>query len=287
MSTIRAVIVDDSVFSVEYIRNILAENGLEVVGSAGTLEEVREVVGREKPELVTMDMTLPGTNGLECIRAVHEIDKSVKVIVISSMMDDEIVREAKKAKAAAYVQKPVDAEELMRAVRRVMEAQELYQLLKREYFGVFKEAMLDGMNRMTKSLLTYGEGVSSSKEYASDGVTAIVGIIGQFSGRMLIDMSKETAQRLTTAMFKREPKNHDELTAALGEFSNIVAGNACSILNKRNAALGLRVAPPAILSGENVLISVPDFEATSAAAESPFGKLFLNVGFREGSDEWK
>lgn len=41
-----------------------------------------------------MDMTLIGTDGFECTKAVHEIDRSIKVIVISSMMDDEIVKKA-------------------------------------------------------------------------------------------------------------------------------------------------------------------------------------------------
>ena len=120
MNQIKTVIVDDSPFSIAYIRSILEENGIEVVGEAGSLEEVKEVVKSQKPNLVTMDMTLPGTDGLECTRAVHEIDESIKVIVVSSMMDDEIVQEAKKNKVSAYVQKPVDADELMTAINRVM-----------------------------------------------------------------------------------------------------------------------------------------------------------------------
>ena len=44
-----------------------------------------------------MDMTLPGTDGLECTRAIHKIDSNIKVIIVSSMMDDEIVRKAKKS----------------------------------------------------------------------------------------------------------------------------------------------------------------------------------------------
>ena len=68
MSDIRIVIVDDSVFSVAFIRNILEGNGFEVVGTAGTLEEVKAVVQETKPTLVTMDMTLPGLVSQESIR---------------------------------------------------------------------------------------------------------------------------------------------------------------------------------------------------------------------------
>lgn len=286
MKDVRIVIVDDSAFSVEFIRSILESNGFQVVGVAGTLEEVKAVVKAQKPTLVTMDMTLPGTDGFECSRAIHEIDKDIRVIVISSMMDDEIVKNAKKNKISAYLQKPIDADELVISIKRVMDSEELYQFLKDEYFAVFKEALMDTVNRMTKTLLTYKDTYSSDNECESAGVTTIIGIIGESTGRMLVDMSKETANRLAGAIFRREPKSNDELMAALGEFSNIVAGNACSTLNKKNKALGLRVAPPSILTGENVLISSPDFSTTTAKAETNFGELLLNVGFKKGDDRW-
>lgn len=147
-----------------------------------------------------MDMTLPGTDGLECTRAVHEIDGNIKVIVISSMMDDEIIKQAKDNKVSAYIQKPVDADELMTAITRVMALEELYELLENEYFSIFKEALLDGLNRMTKTLLTYGDEHTSRKEHKSEGITIIIGIIGKFSGRMLLDLSKESADKVATAL---------------------------------------------------------------------------------------
>lgn len=282
MNDVKIVIVDDSVFSVAFIRDILESNGFHVVGEAGSLAEVKEVVREKRPALVTMDMTLPGTDGFECTRAVHEIDRDIKVIVVSSMMDEELLKEAKANRVSAYIQKPVDADELVTTVKRLMESEEQYLFLKDEHFPVFQEALKDTVNRMTKTLLTYKDSFSSDKEHESAGVTAIIGIIGEFSGRMLIDLSKEAANNLAGAIFRREPKNNDEFTAALGEFANIVAGNACSILNRRNKALGLRVAPPSILTGENVLISAPDFSTTTAIADTEFGELLLNVGFKRG-----
>lgn len=287
MKDIRIVIVDDSAFSVAFIRNILESNGFEVVGDAGTLEEVKNVVKEKRPTLVTMDMTLPGTDGLECTRAIHEIDESIKVIVISSMMDEEIVNEAKRNKVCAYIQKPIDTDELITAVNRAMAYDELYYFLKEEYFAVFKEALIDVMNRMTKTLITYKDEYCSSKEYESSGVAIIIGIIGEFSGRMILDLSRETANNITTAMFRKEPKSNDEIVAALGEFANIIAGNACSILNRKNKALGLRLAPPSVLSGDSVIISAPTFKTNTAIAETNFGELLMNVGFsRRGAEEW-
>lgn len=286
MEDIRIVIVDDSAFSVALIRNILETNGYDVVGDAGSLEEVKSVVKEKKPTLVTMDMTLPGTDGLECTRAIHEIDESIKVIVISSMMDEEIIRNAKKNKVSAYIQKPFDADELVMVITRLMATEELYKFLQEEFFAVFKEALVDGLNKMTKTLLTYKDEYSSSKELKSAGLSVIIGVAGKFSGRMFIDLSIEAANNIAASVFKRNAASNDEMIAALGEFANIIAGNACSTLNKKNKALGLRVAPPSILSGDNILISAPTFSTKTAVGECAFGNILLNVGFTKGEAEW-
>lgn len=282
----RIVIVDDSSFSIAFIKDILERNGFDVVGEAGTLEEVKKVIKEKKPTLVTMDMTLPGTDGLECTRAVHEIDENIKVIVVSSMMDEEIVKKAKENKVSAYIQKPIDADELITVINRVMATEELYQLLEEEYFVVFKEAMMDTLNRMTKTIPAYKDEYRTNKEFESKGITIIIGISGKFSGRVLIDLSKETATRLAAAIFNRELKNDDEMMAVLGELTNIISGNACSLLNKKNKALGLRVAPPSILHGDSVLISAPSLNTTTVIADTDFGELMLNVGFQRGEEKW-
>jgi CheY-specific phosphatase CheX len=103
---------------------------------------------------------------------------------------------------------------------------------------------------------------------------------------MLIDISKETANNIAAAVYKRDLKDNDELIAAIGEFANIIAGNACSVMNKKNKALGLRVAPPSILTGDNVLILAPNFNTKTAIGESSLGAVMLNVGFTKGESEW-
>ncbi len=286
MAGIKAVVVDDSSFSVAFIKGILEENGFEVVGEAGSLEEVKKVVAEKKPTLVTMDMTLPGTDGLECTRAIHEIDENIRVIVISSMMDAEIVQAARENKVCAYLQKPVDADALITAINRIMANEELFHFLEREYFAVFKEALLDGMNRMTKTLLTYKDEYVCENDYKSKGMTVIIGIIGEFCGRMLIDLSKETAGALASAIYKKPTDNFDAIVAVLGEFANIISGSACSILNRKNKALGLRVAPPSILYGDRILVSAPDFQTMSALAETECGPILLNTGFKRGGGKW-
>ena len=76
-----------------------------------------------------MDMTIPGTDGFECTQEIHKIDSNIKVIIVSSMMDDEIVKKARKLHVSGYAQKPVDAEELILLINRVMGDKELFSVL--------------------------------------------------------------------------------------------------------------------------------------------------------------
>jgi len=286
MTSAKIVIVDDSPFSIAVIRGILEDNGQTVVGEAGSLEDVKRVVIETKPDLVTMDMTLPGTDGLECTREIHKIDKNIKVIIISAMMDDEIIAAAQKTKASGYIQKPVDADELMTIINRIIGLEELFSILETQYPAVFKESLLDGLNKMTKTLLTYKNEHSQNIEHTSAGLTIIMVIIGKFSFRMLLDLDMKTAHNICCSILKREPENNEEVIAAIGEFANIISGNACSVLNKINKAFGLRVAPPTIMHGEQIHITAPSYNTFSAFAETIFGEISLNVGFQRGDDHW-
>ena len=71
MKKVNILIVDDSPFQIAMLREILTENGFNVVGEAQSLEEVKSETARLKPDLVTMDMTIPGTDGFECTKAIH------------------------------------------------------------------------------------------------------------------------------------------------------------------------------------------------------------------------
>ena len=284
MGKSKIVVVDDSPFSIALITDILEGADFEVVGTAGNLEEVKEVVGATNPDLVTMDMTLPGTDGLECTRAVHEINKDIKVIVVSSMMDDEIISEAKRNNVSGYIQKPVDEEELITEINRLLKSDALYENLEASYFDAFKEALMDGVNRMTKTPISFKEEFTEEKDHVSNGIAVIIGIIGAFSGRMILDLSKESAKSLSEKILKREPKSNEEIIALLGELTNIVAGNACSMLNRKEKAFGLRVAPPSVLSGDSLYVSVPNFKTITGIAQSDYGDIVINIGFQRSGE---
>ena len=73
----------------------------------------------------------------------------------------------------------------------------------------------------------------------------------------------------------------------MGEISNMAAGNACSMINKKNKLFGLRVAPPTIFHGESINISKAELETTySAETKTAYGEISINVGFKRGEEEW-
>jgi DNA-binding NarL/FixJ family response regulator len=284
---VNIVIVDDSPFQISVLSELLSESGFNVVGDASSLEETIEVVSKLKPDLVTMDMTIPGTDGLECTRAIHEIDPNIKVIIVSSMMDDEIVRKAKKNHVSGYIQKPVDSEEITLLINRIMSNEELYLELEGIYSKMFKESMFDVFNKLTKTIPEFINENNINIERSSRGISIVMGIIGRYSGRMIYDMSYETAENISKTALKREPKNSEEMLNVMGEFSNMAAGNACSMINKKNKIFGLRVAPPTIFHGESINISKAELETNfSAVAKTAFGEMSINIGFKRGDEEW-
>ena len=274
MKETRVVVVDDSPFSIAVLTDMITQNGF-------------IVVGRERPDVVTMDMTIPGTDGLECTRAIHKIDKNIKVIIVSSMMDEEIVRKAKRNKVCGYIQKPVDAEELSLAMNRMMADEELFEELRAIHYLNFKESFLDTFNKLTKTVPGFSQENNINGEQVSLGISFAMGIIGKYTGRVIFDMSHDTAEKLSASMLKRPTKSFDEMLAMICEVSNIAAGNACSAINKKNKLFGLRVAPPTIFHGDSINISKVDLEIiSSATVATAYGEIYISIGFKRGEEEW-
>lgn len=287
MKDTRILIVDDSPFQIALLSDVLEEQGFEVVGQAMSLEEVKSEVKRTKPDLVTMDLTIPGTDGFECTKAVHDIDSNIKVIVVSSMMDEELINKAKKLGISGFIQKPVDTEELTLLINRVMADEDLFCELEILYLGAYTEATLNIFNRLTKTVPEITNISFENKEKTSAGISIVLGIIGKYSGRLIMDMSLETAEKFSECLLRRKAKNNEEVLNVVSEVANMLAGNGCSIINKKNKVFGLRVAPPTTIHGESINISKAELECNfSADIKGEFGDISLNLGFRRGESEW-
>ncbi|MEA5083583.1 MAG: response regulator [Lachnospiraceae bacterium] len=287
MKNIRVMIVDDSSFSTAVLKKMIEKKGLEVIGSALNVKDAIELAKELKPDLITMDMTLPDGDGIECSKAILNNEKSIKIIAISSMMDKEIIKRAEQAGIKAYIQKPIDEDELISAMERLFAGDELYEILQKNYPSAFRESMFNYLKRTLGGEATFQE-VESENESSkkSLGITVAVGIIGRHSGRFILDMSEDTALEITKHVTFGESNSVDDALMFLSESANIISGNSCSLLNGVNRSLGLRVSPPMVFHGKDLTVSIAGVESKSFAIKTDFGEIFVNVGFKKEDVQW-
>lgn len=286
MEKIKIMIVDDSPFSRTILADALEEGGCEVVASVGDLEEALEEYRNCRPDIVTMDIAMPGADGFECSKALLREDSHARIILVSSMKDDETVSEANRIGIVGYLQKPIEGELLMAMVRNVMSPDTLFQKLEDLYLDAFKEALVNGFARMTKTVATIAQECQTQVQYNSQGVAVVIGITGKYSGRMLFDLSLETSEAMAKAALRRAPRNQDEVLAMVAEFANVIGGVACSMLNKKESSYKLKVTPPSIFYGAPTAIASPSMKSRGVCADTAFGSVHLNVGFKQGHSLW-
>jgi chemotaxis protein CheX len=111
---------------------------------------------------------------------------------------------------------------------------------------------------------------------SSRGVTAIVGVTGEGEGRVLFDMSRETALAIATEM-NAEPQGQLSRLAqdTLSELASMMTGRAISVLNDRGHRL--RVSPPTLVAGDNVTISNSEIETLVVPLSTSHGEVIVNV----------
>jgi DNA-binding NarL/FixJ family response regulator len=115
---IRLLIVDDHAVVREGLRTFLElQDGIDVVGEAGDGQEAVDVAIQLQPDVVLMDLMMPKLDGAQAMRMLRERLPAVRVIVLTSFLDDERLLPAIRAGAAGYLLKNVQPQELARAVR--------------------------------------------------------------------------------------------------------------------------------------------------------------------------
>jgi len=117
---IRVMIVDDHPLVREGIRSIVAgEEGFEIVAEAGSGEEAVEVAGQLRPDVVILDLSMPGEGGLSAVARLREVAPTARSLVLSVHDHPEYVLEAVRAGAQGYIRKDTSPAELRQAIRTV------------------------------------------------------------------------------------------------------------------------------------------------------------------------
>ena len=115
---IRVMIVDDhAVVRSGLGAFLLAYDDLELVGEAGSGREAVERCREVQPDVILMDLVMPGMDGAAATRAIRQVCPDVQIIALTSFKEDELVQGALQAGAIGYLLKNVSAEELADAIR--------------------------------------------------------------------------------------------------------------------------------------------------------------------------
>lgn len=134
---IRVLVVDDHAVVREGIRTVLASTpGVDVVGEAATGQEALAKVRDLNPDLVVLDLTMPGMTGFEVTATLRAEDHDVRVLILSMHDHPEYVLQAVRAGADGYMLKDAEPDELRAAVRKVHDGEEYFHPAAARQLGV-------------------------------------------------------------------------------------------------------------------------------------------------------
>ena len=129
---LKVVVADDHGLMIEAVGIALARPEFEIVGVAESGSQVLPVVQQTDPDLVVLDLRMPGMDGLTCIRLLRERMPSVKIVVLSAVDSDDTAREALSLGACAFISKRIDPEELPEALLAAYEGPVLEPIGRRD-----------------------------------------------------------------------------------------------------------------------------------------------------------
>lgn len=114
----RILIVDDAAFMRMMIKDIITKNGMEVAGEAENGVIAVEKFRETKPDLVTMDITMPEKDGITALKEILEVDSSARVVMCSAMGQQAMVIEAIQAGAKDFIVKPFKPDRVLDAINK-------------------------------------------------------------------------------------------------------------------------------------------------------------------------
>jgi len=116
----KILLVDDSKTSRKILRTILEENGHEIIGEAVNGEEGVEKFKELKPDLTTMDITMPIMDGLEALKHIIEYDKKAKVVMVTAAGQKSKMVDAIKFGASEFISKPFETPQIIDIIKKML-----------------------------------------------------------------------------------------------------------------------------------------------------------------------
>lgn len=199
-AVIRLVLVEDYKLVRIGLRSVLNEDPrIEVVGEAETGEQGIELVKQLKPDLVILDLGLPGIDGIEVTKLIKEMDEEIKIVILTSHEVEDEVLAALSAGANAYCLKEITSNRLIEVVKSVYEG------------AAWLDPAIAGM---------------ALEMFSSSGVKSKAGAAGARSDLQLTERENQVLTLLV------EGKSNSEIADALSVSVHTAKAHVCSILQK-------------------------------------------------------
>ncbi len=114
----KVLVVDDAAFMRITIKNMLSKNGFEIAGEAENGAQAIQKCSELKPDIVTLDITMPEVSGIDALREIIKISPNTVVVMVSAMGQESMVKEAVLLGAKGFVVKPFKEEVIMAALSK-------------------------------------------------------------------------------------------------------------------------------------------------------------------------
>ena len=118
--SVKVMVVDDAAFMRVVLKDILTANGFQKLIEAGDGAAAINAYQQHRPDLVTMDINMPGTDGIQALRSILQMNRAAKVVMVTSVEQKHIVQEAIKIGARDYIVKPFDRGMVATVLNRVL-----------------------------------------------------------------------------------------------------------------------------------------------------------------------
>jgi two-component system chemotaxis response regulator CheY len=116
----RVLVVDDAAFMRILLKDILVKNGFLVIGEAENGSEAKQRYQELKPDIVTMDITMPEMDGITAVKEIIKLDSNAKIVMCSAMGQQAMVLDAIQAGAKDFIVKPFQEDRVIDAMTKVL-----------------------------------------------------------------------------------------------------------------------------------------------------------------------
>lgn len=281
MEKIRVLAVDDSPFSLEMIKAALNVPDIEVCGTALNGQAAVASYQSLQPDFVTMDITMPDMDGLRCSEKILALDPGASIIILSSMRDEALQKKGLEIGIKAFLQKPINAENLISTIRLLQNDQEV--ILSANVYGKsFIAALAKNLQDMAGLDCKINTAFSPEAKVRSLGIAVIIGVTGKKQGRVIFDLAQQTAVRLAARIYGRDDLDENQIINAVTEFVNISCGHCNSSINNCYPGADLRLTPPSVAIGDQMSLATPIKNSYSIDVITEIGPIQINMDLSGG-----